>query len=445
MGLAIEAKGVGKKFRVLHEKQSIIRDVIPNLFRLKEYEEFWALKDIGFALKQGQTLGIIGRNGSGKSTLLKVLGGITPPTEGKVDMNGRISTLIELGAGFQQELTGIENIFLNATILGLRRKEIDEKMGKIIEFAELGDFINTQVKVYSSGMYVRLGFAIAIHVDFDILLIDEILAVGDVLFQEKCMERIKAFRREGKTIVIVSHSLQTLEDLCEQCICLDRGRIEMTGSTPKVIDYYRDQICSQELRETGAQGKMVVQEEGALNSKYNSSEVDAQFREGELQPEEKRILKFRGTRYGSREIEMTEVRLLDGDGKPKMKFTTGEKMIVEINFRAKKRIEKPTFGIGIYSQEGIYLFGPNTRFSKYPIDFLEGEGKIEYNLDSLPLLEGNYWLSVSVHDWDFSYHYDYHDQLYQFHVESDRREAVYGRLTTEGKWNIRRLSGDNRE
>ena len=238
MSLAIEAKEVSKKFRVLHEKQSIIRGVIPNLFRLKEYEEFWALNAISFVLEEGETLGIIGRNGSGKSTLLRILARITPPTEGTVKTNGRISTLLELGAGFQQELTGMENIFLNGTILGLSRREIQDKMDKIIDFAELGSFINSQVKIYSSGMYLRLGFAIAVHIDFDILLIDEILAVGDISFQKKCMERIESFKTEGKTMVMVSQDMRTIDKYCDRVLWLENGRTMILDRAPLAIRGY---------------------------------------------------------------------------------------------------------------------------------------------------------------------------------------------------------------
>jgi len=235
----IEVKNVWKKYRLHYEKEIFLREMLSNLLRRRKYyDEFWALKDINFTIRKGETLGIIGKNGSGKTTILKLLSGITEPTKGSIEIKGRVTELLELGAGFHPELTGRENIYLNGAILGLSRKEISKKIDSIISFADIGDFIDVQVKTYSAGMYLRLGFAIAAQVDPDILLIDEVLAVGDLSFQKKCFERIKELKKRGKTILFVSHDLNAVREVCDRTIWLNEGKIEIDDVTEKTINFY---------------------------------------------------------------------------------------------------------------------------------------------------------------------------------------------------------------
>ncbi|ADL07265.1 ABC transporter ATP-binding protein [Thermosediminibacter oceani] len=237
--VAIEIKDVWKKFRIYHEKTYSLKERIIFWGRNKG-EDFWALKGINLTIPKGSTVGLLGRNGSGKSTLLKIISRILYPTRGEVKINGRVSTLLELGAGFHPEFTGRENIFLNASILGLTRKEIKERLDDIIAFAELGDFIDNPVRNYSSGMYTRLGFAVAVHVDPEILLIDEVLAVGDLAFQEKCLTRIRELQKRGTTIILVSHSPKQIEDLCDNAVWLDKGEVKMQGPVREVTKAYSE-------------------------------------------------------------------------------------------------------------------------------------------------------------------------------------------------------------
>ncbi len=235
----IEVKNVWKRYRLHYEKEIFLKEMLSNLLRRRKYyDEFWALKDINFTIRKGETLGIIGKNGSGKTTILKLLSGITEPSKGSINIKGRVTELLELGAGFHPEFTGRENIYLNGAILGLSRKEINQKMDSIISFADIGDFIDVQVKTYSSGMYLRLGFAIAAQVDPDILLIDEVLAVGDLAFQKKCFERIEELKKKGKTILFVSHDLNAVRKICDRTIWLNEGKIEIDDATEKAINFY---------------------------------------------------------------------------------------------------------------------------------------------------------------------------------------------------------------
>ncbi|PRR70672.1 ABC transporter ATP-binding protein [Neomoorella humiferrea] len=239
--VAIEVKDVWKKFRLYHDKAYSLKERVLFWGRNKA-EDFWALKGINLSVAKGSTVGLIGRNGSGKSTLLKIISRILYPTRGGVKVNGRVSTLLELGAGFHPDFTGRENIFLNASILGLSRKEVKERLNDIISFAELGDFIDNPVRNYSSGMYMRLGFAVAVHVDPEILLIDEVLAVGDLAFQEKCLARIKELQKKGTTIIFVTHSPQQVEELCDLAVWLDKGEIKMQGPAREVIVAYEESL-----------------------------------------------------------------------------------------------------------------------------------------------------------------------------------------------------------
>jgi ABC-2 type transport system ATP-binding protein len=239
----VEIKDLWKKFQICQDKTNSLKERIIFWGRQRT-EEFWALRNISLAVPKGKTIGLIGRNGSGKSTLLKIISRILYPTQGEVRVRGRLSTLLELGAGFHPDFTGRENIYLNASILGFTKKEIKERLNEIIEFAELGDFIDNPVRNYSSGMYMRLGFAVAVHVDPDILLIDEVLSVGDLAFQEKCLARIQDMQKQGKTIILVTHSPKQVEDLCELAVWLDQGGARLQGPAQEVAQAYKEFISS---------------------------------------------------------------------------------------------------------------------------------------------------------------------------------------------------------
>lgn len=236
----IEIKNLSKRYIISHEKDTLIRNILPYIFRRKYKEEFWALKDVNFSLAQGESLGIIGPNGAGKSTLLNILAGIATPTEGCVDIKGRVSSILTLGAGFHYELTGEENIFLNGSILGMTSKELKRKLDSIIDFSELGSFVDAPIQTYSTGMMLRLGFSVAVHVDFDVLLVDEILLVGDLYFQKKCIQKMEEFRKDGKILVVSSQSLQLVKSLTDKVLLLNRGERIGYGDPDVAIQQYQN-------------------------------------------------------------------------------------------------------------------------------------------------------------------------------------------------------------
>lgn len=316
-------------------------------------EDFWALKDVSFEIKKGETIGIIGPNGAGKSTILKLLAGITRPSKGSIKTNGRIGSLIEVGAGFHPELTGRENIYLNASILGLKKREIDEKFDQIVQFAELEKFIDTPVKRYSSGMYVRLGFSVAMHIDPEILLIDEILAVGDKAFQRKSFSQLEKFKRDGKTFVLVSHNLFQVENICDWAIYLDCGKIIEQGNIKEVISRY--------VSDTVEKNKSTTDESQ------------------------------------SEEIRLVDVRIVNESGLKTDTFYPEEPFIVEIDYIAHSDIESPTFVFMLRYGE-FKIFSSNTKVMEKNLGILKGNGTIKCYVKNLPLMPNPYEVDVAV--WD---------------------------------------------
>ena len=422
MATAVEFENVSKRFIVHHERPRSFQELAVSFFKRNNasWEELWALRDVSFAVEQGRTLGIIGPNGSGKSTLLKLITRILEPTSGRVAVNGKVSALIELGAGFHPDLTGRENVFLNGSLLGMSRREMEEKFEEIVEFTELGRFIDMPLKHYSSGMQMRLGFAIATSVDPDILLIDEVLAVGDEAFQRKCMRKIAEFKRRGKTIVFVSHDLEAVRELCSEVIWLDGGVIRARGRPDEVIVQY--------LRDIG--------EEAPLELAVPAEEVEPAVEEETVQPVEEpaEAASQPPSRWGSGEVEITRVEFLDGRGNPCHTFRTGERMLARIHYLAHRRIERPVFGVAIYRDDGVHVNGPNTKTSDYPIDYIEGEGSIDYVVDSLPLLEGEYQFSAAVYDHSCTHPYDHHERMYSFEVRRGRVKDAYGIFYIPSRW-----------
>jgi len=401
LGVAIRFEKVSKKFTLHHERARSFQELALHLFRRDRgsQEEFWALRDVSFAIEEGETVGLIGPNGAGKSTVLKLISRIIEPTSGRIAVDGRVGALLELGAGFHPDLTGRENIYLNGSILGLSRAEIRCKLDDIIGFAELERFIDVPVKHYSSGMYVRLGFSVAVHTDPEVLLVDEVLAVGDAAFQRKCLERIDQLRRGGVTILFVSHSPEIVQSICSRAIWLDRGRLVADGPADVVVARYLDRTWAMQ------DGRSQMADES-------------------------------GRRWGSGRVRIISVRLLDGHGRERRRFRVGEPLTVEIRYRAEERVERPVFGLAIHRSDGVHITGPNTRFCGYEIPWIEGEGVVRYTVPALPLLEGNYYVSVSVHNWEDTEMYDYHDQVYPLRVLPSTGER-YGLITLRGEWSWR--------
>ena len=396
----------GKRFSTLKSallQRSIVRDLRPN-------ETFPALSDVSFSVPKGSTFAVIGRNGSGKSTALKLVAGITKPTMGTVRVDGRISALIELGAGFHPEISGRENVFINGIMLGLTRRQIQERFNDIVDFAELREFIDAPVKTYSSGMYMRLGFAVAIHVDPDVLLVDEVLAVGDEGFTHKCLDKFAEFRRRGKTVLLVTHSLGLVETLCDEAVWLDAGRLQAQGDPKRVVGAYLTAV------EEGEQELMAATTAKAVEAVEEVVETAAA---ADSPPD---MFKAAEGRWGSREVEIVDVALLDRDGEPSFVFHTGEALQVRLKVRAHHTTDDFAFGIGLFNVDGVCCYGTNTYVEEMNPERLSGEADVTFAIDSLDLVEGTYKLDVAVHKRD-GFPYDYHRLLYTFRVKSRTRDV----------------------
>lgn len=399
----IVVRDVWKDFRVFSERNRSLKEVVLRRKRAS-YESFWALKGVSFQIPKGITFGLIGENGSGKSTMLKIMANILRPQKGTVDLTGKVSALLELGAGFHPDLTGRENIFLNGSILGLTRKEISARFDDIVEFSELRDFIDTPVKTYSSGMYVRLGFAVAINVEPDILLIDEILAVGDEAFQRKCLNKLYELKNAKKTIVMVSHALESVRSICDEAVWLEHGQVRALGPARQVVDAYLAEVNRAEEE----------QEHGGA--------PDA------VKPEV-------GTRFGSGEVVIEGVDFLDMEQNPRKSFHSGERFAARIYFDAKEKINRPVFGTAIHTRDGIHVNGTNTRIGGVDIESLSGRGYVDFIIEDLPLLTGDYLLTAAVYDYSCLHPFDQHDKRYAFRVNSGNVED-YGILKMPCAWEV---------
>ena len=389
---------------------------------LRPDETFTALNDVSVTVPKGWTLGVIGRNGSGKSTLLKLVAGITKPTTGAVRVDGRISALIELGAGFHPEISGRENVFINGIMLGLSKREVARRFDEIVEFAELRDFIDAPVKTYSSGMYMRLGFAVAIHVDPDVLLVDEVLAVGDEGFTHKCLDKFADFKRRGKTILLVTHALGLVERFCDEALWLDAGRVKGSGDPKRIVDAYLTDIEQREEQELAAgdsrareSASVVVSPDEPASAVLPDNPVEAATGPADM---------FRATegRWGSREVEITDAILVGGDGRPGHVFQSGERFEIHIRLHAPLPVNDFVVGVGLFNAEGVCCYGTNTSIEELAGERLNGDAEAVFTIEALDLVEGTYKLDIGVHKED-GYPYDYHRQLYTFRVKSRAKDV----------------------
>jgi ABC-type polysaccharide/polyol phosphate transport system ATPase subunit len=399
----------GRQFATLKSallQRSIVRDMQPS-------ETFPALKNVSFKVAKGSTFGVMGRNGSGKSTALKLVAGITKPTSGTVHVDGRISALIELGAGFHPEISGRENVFINGIMLGLTKREIQARFDEIVDFAELREFIDAPVKTYSSGMYMRLGFAVAINVDPDVLLVDEVLAVGDEGFTHKCLDKFGEFRRRGKTILLVTHSLNLIERFCDDAVWLDAGEKRAEGDPKRVIGAYLTAVEETEEQLLAATTARAVQE--AADPPTDAEPVPATDVTDNM---------FQATegRWGSREVEIVQVAFLDRDQQPSFVFHTGDAMSIRVKVRAAHPIDDFVFGIGLFNADGVCCYGTNTYLEEMNPERLAGDAEVTFAIDGLDLVEGTYKLDVAVHKRD-GFPYDYHRLLYTFRVKSRTQDV----------------------
>jgi ABC-2 type transport system ATP-binding protein len=389
---AISVDDVWKRFRLYHERNQSIKAMVVRGRRAR-YEEFDALKGVSFEIAEGSTFGLIGENGSGKSTLLKCMARILRPDRGAITTHGKISALLELGAGFHPELSGRENVYLNGAILGMAKRQIEQRFDEIVEFAGLERFIDTPVKNYSSGMYVRLGFAVAINVDPDILLVDEVLAVGDEQFQRKCSEKFAEFKESGKTIVIVSHALGTMRALCDEVALLEHGALIDVGPPGQVVDAYLGEVHSDRIAD------------------------------GE-----------HGVRWGSGEGAISDIELLDATGQSVTTVRTGDDVTFRLHYEMAQPIDQPVFGLAIYTIDGVHVTGPNTREANFVPDRLEGSGFVDFHVPRLLLVRGIYDLSVSLVDHSVLHAYDFRHRAFRFDVERGTPEEQFGVVSLGGEW-----------
>lgn len=416
---------VSKKFRLNRQKTRTVFDLFSRLLRRREAQEyFWPLQDVSFALMGGVTTGIIGENGSGKSTLLKLVSRILEPTSGVVEINGRVSALLELGAGFHPELTGRENIYLHASLLGLRRRQIDTVLDDIIAFADLGPFIDTPVKHYSSGMYARLGFAIAIYVEPDILLVDEVLAVGDESFQRRCLDAIHRLQARGVAILLVSHSLSQVLELCEQCIWLDGGTLIAMGETRSVVRRYLaavDEEMAQRLLDE--------------NSRRLLSDNETTDKQEQASPPPRR--------WGAGPLRIEQVQMYNEQHTPVWSFAPLAPVYIKITYQAAQPIAEPIFSVLIHKLDGHYLWASNT--FDHPVEAIAhaGGGELTVCVTGIALTAGRYYLSAAAYcepDPPYWHHpSDFHEQLYEFQVLSEHE--IHGDVIMPSQWRHRPPQG----
>lgn len=411
----IEFKNVSKRFVLRRDRRDSIQERVAGLLRPRSQgEEFWALRDVSFSVAPGESIGLVGHNGAGKSTALKLMTRILTPNEGTVHIAGRVAALLELGSGFHPDLSGRENVFLYGSLMGFSRRDMQERMDEIVEFADIGNFLDTEIKHYSSGMYTRLAFAVATAVDPDILITDEVLAVGDEAFQRKCMERIFRFRRMGKTIVFVSHALEVVRTLCDQAVWLDHGMARMVGSAGEVVDAYLADVNRQEQERLTKQRTRNTGESPTTEQEQETDETPY--------------------RRGSREVEITRVELLDAAGNERPVFQTHEPVTIRMHYLAHKPVRYPVFGIALHHENDLWLTGPNTSFAGVDIPLVTGTGYVDYHIPALPLLTGRYLLSVAVYDETMLHPYDHHDRLYRIVVQSRGLRERYGIMSLAGSW-----------
>ncbi len=450
-GIAIKADNIWKiyrKHRRINKYETLKGMLLGRMSYKRSPDEYiHALKHVSFKVRKGESVAIIGSNGSGKSTLLKIVASICLPSAGIVEVNGKVSALIELGAGFHPEISGRENIFINGIMLGLTKAQVKERFDSIVNFAELWESIDNPVKTYSSGMYMRLGFSVAIHVDPQILLIDEVLAVGDEAFVHKCIDKIYQFRRQGKTILLVTHGLEAVKRLCDRAIWLEKGTIQIDAEPNKVIGHYLHHVHQkEEERYASLQAKSQQIIDSGIEYKPSERKKDTSEQQAQEQTEEKvkepkcildddgnvRIEGLEVERWGSREIELCEIRMLDDKDKQRNIYNSGDKITIEMHFLAHKQINDPVFGVGIYTASGTWCYGTNTAIEGYKIATIKkGSGVIKFVIERLDLVEGSYYLDFAVHSRD-GFPYDYQSKLHVISVRSEIKD--FGVFRPPHRW-----------
>jgi lipopolysaccharide transport system ATP-binding protein len=394
---AIVVYDLGKRFRRYHaDRPKRLKEVfVRGLHRFKPVDYFWALRSVNFEVPAGRTVGIVGHNGSGKSTLLNLIGDVLQPDEGRVEVRGRMSALLSLGAGFHSDLTGRENVFVNGIISGLTRQEVKQQFDSIVDFAELEEFIDSPIRTFSTGMRMRLGFAIAIHMEPEILLIDEVLAVGDAAFRQKCIDRINQFKKEGRTILIVSHTSDQIQKLCDEVIWLQHGQVVERGDPEEtLLRYLADMNKHAEARPGISAGQSDLQSVNKAQDQINRNHPHRS------------------------KLKLVTVRLLDQNAESVFEINNGDSLNVEIEYLVSEPVKNPIFRVAIIRKDNILCYATTTAAAGLSISTVIGPGKISLQLDRLDLNKGQYYVDVGIHEHNWSYAYDYHWRLYPLSVRS---------------------------
>lgn len=374
-------------------------------FLRQKKKEFWALKDVSFDAHKGEIFGIVGANGAGKSTLLKIIAGIYPATEGEVHVRGQIAPLIELGAAFNPELTGAENIYLTGSIYRIPRKVIRENFWKIVTFSGLRQFIHIPIKNYSSGMFIRLAFSIIIVFQPDIVLIDEVFSVGDEVFQKKSFEKILSFRKQGATILLVTHDTPLITQICDRTLVLNEGQMSFLGPAAEAVAHYRQLVQSSDRLETDSR----------------------------LLPEQP--MPAYGKRWGNKQVEILSVDFVDEQGNPKKNFRPGDYFEVRMSYTSRLGpAKRPIFGVSISTIYKLLIYGPNTLEANLPVE-IPPKGMVRFIIRSLPLLEGDYLFSAAVYDEILQTAYDHHEMMYHFRVLPDG-STEFGSVKIHSEWKL---------
>jgi len=418
MDAPIRVEGLGKRFRrYSKDRPWTLQEAALRGFRgLQAEDYFWALKDVSFDVPAGKMTGLVGRNGAGKSTLLSLVGGVGQPTEGRIHTHGQIGALIDLGAGFHPDLTGRENIFINGVISGLTRAEVARRFDSIVAFSELAGFIDSPYRTFSTGMRMRLAFSVAVHTDPDILLIDEVLAVGDMAFQRKCLERVDEFKGQGCAILLVSHDPNLVGELCDQALWLNEGHVVANGPAQAVAQQYAMKMQNETQRRTPASRAPVALANG-----------------GELRVNQ--------NRFGSLEMEIDQVRLLNAERQPVERMQSGEALSVEMQYTLPAGLPAPIFGVSISREEGEVCFEASTAASGAQSPGSPGKGQVTLHIQRLDLVGGDYFVEIGAYKPDWSYAYDYHWHAYPLSVEPHLNEK--GVLKPPQRWEWRAAPEDD--
>ncbi len=409
---AINVSNLGKEFRRYHPNRPRTwqEAALRGFQRMSPIGQFWALRHVNFSVARGRMVGVMGPNGAGKSTLLRLIGGIGKPDEGRIQLNGRVGALLDLNAGFHPDLTGRDNIYIGGVVSGLTRREVADRFDSIVAFAELEESIDMPLHTYSSGMQMRLGFAVAVHIEPEILLIDEVLAVGDLAFQNKCLERIAQFKANGCAIVLVSHQTKLIEELCDEALYLRDGQLVDQGAPDRVVTNYVSYMMAETRRRTPREWPA------------------AQTGNGELRINENRL--------GSLELEITAVRLLDREGRVVTEIRSGDALRIEIDYRARQLIRSPIFSVGMSRQDGLVSFESSTAAAGIELPPLQGEGRIDLQIERLDLNQGQYCLDVGAYATNWAYAYDYHWHAYPLTIRNS--EGLNGVLCPPTRWELRK-------